>query len=417
MLSQTKNKGKIITFYSYKGGTGRSMALANVACLLSKETDGKILMIDWDLEAPGLYRYFTDYLPNSFSKKKGLIDFFIQANEELPTMPLDEEDEDVLDRFFTLIEKNINNLKKIPGLLDNLYLMSAGQFEDENEYSDRVAKFNWQAFFQKIPAFFTRFANYLSQHYSYVLIDSRTGHTDIGGICTMLMPEKLILVFTPNYQSLEGVLKLAVKATNYRRKSDDLRSLSIYPLPSRIELNEVDLRNKWQKQYTDSFTKVFREIYDLPKNISLTQYFEQVQIRRVSKYAYGEEIAVIKESTRDINSLAIAYEAFVAYLTSEVDIWKYEFDLTYQNIKELIEKDNLREAIELMIEKYPTSHDIIQLNGRLSSTQRQNSLGIISHTEYIKELNRIAIGILSILDDNVYFSTEHNKSFSRKRSN
>jgi len=44
-------RGQVITFYSYKGGTGRTMALANVATLLSNKY--KVLIIDWDLEAPG----------------------------------------------------------------------------------------------------------------------------------------------------------------------------------------------------------------------------------------------------------------------------------------------------------------------------------------------------------------------------
>jgi len=55
--------GRIITFYSYKGGTGRSMALANTACLLARSLVGKsvrILVMDWDLEAPGLHRYFAE---------------------------------------------------------------------------------------------------------------------------------------------------------------------------------------------------------------------------------------------------------------------------------------------------------------------------------------------------------------------
>lgn len=43
----------------------------------------------------------------------------------------------------------------------------------------------------------------------YVLIDSRTGITDTSGICTSILPEKLIAVFTPNRQSLDGVLDLA----------------------------------------------------------------------------------------------------------------------------------------------------------------------------------------------------------------
>src|SRR4051812_11364377 len=47
----------IFTFYSYKGGVGRSMALANVAESLH-EKGLRVVMIDWDLEAPGLETFF-----------------------------------------------------------------------------------------------------------------------------------------------------------------------------------------------------------------------------------------------------------------------------------------------------------------------------------------------------------------------
>jgi cellulose biosynthesis protein BcsQ len=43
----------ICTFYSYKGGVGRSMALANAAHILA-QFGLRVLMIDFDLEAPGL---------------------------------------------------------------------------------------------------------------------------------------------------------------------------------------------------------------------------------------------------------------------------------------------------------------------------------------------------------------------------
>ena len=57
----SQSPGQIITFYSYKGGTGRSMALANVAWILA--SNGKrVLMVDWDLEAPGLHRYIHPFL-------------------------------------------------------------------------------------------------------------------------------------------------------------------------------------------------------------------------------------------------------------------------------------------------------------------------------------------------------------------
>jgi Mrp family chromosome partitioning ATPase len=56
-----KSPGRIVTFYSYKGGTGRSMSLANVAWLLAL-AGKKVVVIDWDLEAPGLHRYFHPFL-------------------------------------------------------------------------------------------------------------------------------------------------------------------------------------------------------------------------------------------------------------------------------------------------------------------------------------------------------------------
>src|SRR6266566_6536125 len=73
----TSSNGKIVTFYSYKGGTGRSMALANVAWILA--SNGKrVLVVDWDLEAPGLHRYFAPFLPDpEMTSTTGMIDFVI----------------------------------------------------------------------------------------------------------------------------------------------------------------------------------------------------------------------------------------------------------------------------------------------------------------------------------------------------
>src|ERR1051326_1575330 len=66
--------GRIITFYSYKGGTGRSMGLANTAWILA--SNGlRVLIMDWDLEAPGLHRFFHPFLPDKdLRSSAGLID-------------------------------------------------------------------------------------------------------------------------------------------------------------------------------------------------------------------------------------------------------------------------------------------------------------------------------------------------------
>jgi cellulose biosynthesis protein BcsQ len=44
-----------ITFYSFKGGVGRTMALVNVAAELAK-MGRKVLVVDFDLDAPAASR-------------------------------------------------------------------------------------------------------------------------------------------------------------------------------------------------------------------------------------------------------------------------------------------------------------------------------------------------------------------------
>lgn len=70
--------GRIVTFYSYKGGTGRTMALANTAWILA--ANGKrVLAVDWDLEAPGLHRFFHPFLdPSTLGATTGVIDLITE---------------------------------------------------------------------------------------------------------------------------------------------------------------------------------------------------------------------------------------------------------------------------------------------------------------------------------------------------
>src|ERR1700730_18458827 len=87
MTADGISKGRIITFYSYKGGTGRSMALANIACLLAKRVSTwsqRILLMDWDLEAPGLHRFFATQIEQPLNvDRPGVIDYFCALDKAL----------------------------------------------------------------------------------------------------------------------------------------------------------------------------------------------------------------------------------------------------------------------------------------------------------------------------------------------
>jgi MinD-like ATPase involved in chromosome partitioning or flagellar assembly len=311
------SQGSITTFYSYKGGTGRTMALVNTACLLAREAEKNILLIDWDLEAPGLHHYLHDYLPAGYDEREGLIELFRKTSSAPP------EAADIQAYLAALFSEDSPYL--LPVMLPNLpptsrvWLLKAGK--NDRAYSGKVTSFSWQDFHRNLPTFFETFIALLQEKFHHTLIDSRTGHTDIGAICTMTMPEKLVLVFTPNRQSLEGVLRLAKRALEKRTETDS-RPLKVYPLPCRMDLGEDALRKQWHNEYTAEFENVFRSIYKLRENETLSDYFDRAQIRHFSHLAYGETIAVLQESPSNISSAAYAYEQFRQQVFGQPEIWK-----------------------------------------------------------------------------------------------
>ena len=70
------------TFYSFKGGVGRTMALVNCAFELAKR-GRRVLMVDFDLEAPGIEAFLEPY---SVRRSKGMVDFIVdyRATRESP---------------------------------------------------------------------------------------------------------------------------------------------------------------------------------------------------------------------------------------------------------------------------------------------------------------------------------------------
>lgn len=302
------------------------MALANTGVLLAQK-GFNVLMIDWDLEAPGLERYFDAYIFAGDRKNNGLIEFLLEADKVVPPMEFGEENEDQLTTFYeTLLPNYITpvNKGKAREWDGKLSLLRAGNV-DADDYSDKIMSFPWVSFFNEIPSFFPFFSYFLKEKYDYVLIDSRTGHTDSGGVCTMLMPDSLVLAFIPNRQNLDGVLQLAEKASNYRKNSSDIRPLSIFPLPCRIEINEQKEREKWSAEYTSAFEKTLAKLFSLPA-ISLARYFE-TPIVQSTYYAFGEKIAVLDETVRNTLSLSSAYSAFVNTLTGGKKIWDIVADI------------------------------------------------------------------------------------------
>jgi cellulose biosynthesis protein BcsQ/tetratricopeptide (TPR) repeat protein len=319
--------GEVITFYSYKGGTGRTMALANIAVLLARQQNATapVLMIDWDLEAPGLHHYFVHQQEN----KPGVLEFFEACREQLlrrRSTGLAIDDDELAHEVLAAVgwEQYVTRVDES----SQLYMMRAGRFDDS--YPDRLASMQWEELFYACPALFRCFAERLSRHFRYVLVDSRTGRTDSAGVCTTLLPRKLVLMFTPNRQSLEGLQALVTRATTYRRShEDEQRPLLIYPLPSRVDTGDAAERAQWRRGdatqhipgYQPGFEELIRECYGL-QQVSLESYFDEVQLQQNRSVAYGEQLAVRLDQGGDRFSMTRTFEAFLAWLAPGYFPWQ-----------------------------------------------------------------------------------------------
>ena len=183
----------VTTFYSFKGGVGRSMALANAAVELAKR-GRRVLVVDFDLEAPGLDT-FDVLRPPPGKAVPGIIDFVREF--------LDVDRSPDARRF----------LARLPDVGDRggeLWIMPSGA--QEASYAARFNEIDWAALYEKRDGYLL-FEDLKAQWREvvkpdYVLVDSRTGHTDTGGICTRQLPDAVAILFFPNEQNLRGLAKV-----------------------------------------------------------------------------------------------------------------------------------------------------------------------------------------------------------------
>jgi len=324
------------------------MSLVNCVGLIAQNLDNSskpVLLIDFDLEAPGLHRYLAPYLNHdSLQSKPGVLEFFQEISELTESACIKKNELVLCSEDVTRLIKDIN-IKKytIPALLPsshqkhpcNVFLMAAGRFDAS--YDSRLSQFNWQRLHSRAPTLFEALGVRLAQENSYTFIDARTGLSDTSGICTALLPDSLVVVFTPNNQSLTGVEHLVKSACAYRDSSTDHRPLKIYPLPSRIDNQVEHFRRVWRSGhaahplfgdvtgYQNIFHKIFTNVsssYEGNNPSLLNNYFDVVQIPHSADYAFGERLCFGPLSSGDSLSIRSAYEAFLPWLTTKSQPWE-----------------------------------------------------------------------------------------------
>src|SRR5262245_37175725 len=305
--------GNIITFYSYKGGTGRSMAVANVAWILAS-SGKRVLTVDWDLEAPGLHRYYTPFLSDKdLTGSDGLIDLLIEFRDATAIGHPGAGDDNWHESYADIAPYVVSLDWDFPqgGTLD---LLPSGR--QGASYSARVNSFDWEEFYERRGGgvFLEAVKKKMMADYYYVLIDSRTGVSDTSGICTVQMPDAVVVCFTLNNQGVKG--SSAVAHSIYEQRLRKGRDIAIFPVPMRVEpfeKNKLDLR----REYAKDLFKLFPS--HLPPQ-SRAQFQEDTQVKYLPYYAYEEILATFgnRPGESDSTSLLAPAERLTAYLTDHL---------------------------------------------------------------------------------------------------
>lgn len=184
-----KGYPRIISFYSFKGGMGRTTALAGVA--LSLALQGKrIIIIDTDVEAPGITSLFFD----DGKVMSGVLDYIIER-------PLSENFN--MSRYLLKVDDS-----SLTADLDGeIYLMPAGKV-DEN-YLQKLARIDYQ---DNRPGYLKRIIEDLFndirntfKSVDYILLDARAGFHDMGGVVTTQLPHGVVLFGNQSVQSWDGL--------------------------------------------------------------------------------------------------------------------------------------------------------------------------------------------------------------------
>ncbi|HZM80526.1 MAG TPA: FxSxx-COOH system tetratricopeptide repeat protein [Candidatus Limnocylindrales bacterium] len=302
--------GQIVTFYSYKGGTGRTMALANVAWILA--SNGKnVLVADWDLESPGLHRFFRTFLNSeTVLGTAGVIDMIRKYQWQASmTQSLDGGLIERPDNWHAAYAKTAHYAFSLQwdfngGRLD---FLTAGR--QNGEYSEYLAGMQWDAFYNHLEGatFLDALRDDMKRNYDYVLIDSRTGLSDVADICTIHLPDVVVDCFTLSEQGIEGAAGVAHTIRHKYRA----RKIRVLPVPMRVDPAE--------KEKADAGRAfAMRRFAGLPAGMTdgeRLRYWTSVEVPYQAFYAYEETLACFGDLPGAVNSLLAAFEKLTEHIT------------------------------------------------------------------------------------------------------
>lgn len=323
-----EKSGQIITFYSFKGGVGRTMALANVA-FLAASNGLRVLAMDWDLEAPGLLYYFRGLRDPSAARElrqaDGVLNILWDWVSRMRGAQSEAEVEQVAETFRSgapfskrVLEVADEGFFGETGCLD---FIGAGSprmhLEEPLDYEEALARFPWHDFFEKMAGGFVAqsLRDWAKSNYDLILVDSRTGLAEAAGLCTLYLPDTVAMCFILNRQNIDGIARIS-SAVRSKRKG----VVNVMAAPMRVARHETSEESDARARAIFELTRVGGFSSELAQ-----QQLKSLAIAQAENIPFYESLAPIVAEDPALDALTLNYLRFGSELSGHrLSITEYD---------------------------------------------------------------------------------------------
>jgi tetratricopeptide (TPR) repeat protein len=273
---------RVISLYSFKGGVGRTSLALNLAYELASQAKF-VVLADWDLHAPGLSLMEDLAMPGGPFPRKGILDFLWSALGPLENS--NRASTEVIDPLLlaqtTALAERARATNRSFG---DILFVPAGLFgtDNQNAYPKSLRKLylpdlmTWRAHLpgsdneQSVLRFFRdRISTARSEAFGkgyppdFLLLDSRTGITEIGDLLLGNGVDHYIILFGLNEQNQTGMELVVRGAQDHVRPGGLPDALTLVASP--VPVGEEDLLRERLTTLSKRLTRLARPLEESEK--------------------------------------------------------------------------------------------------------------------------------------------------------
>ena len=284
-----------------------------------------------------------------------------------------------------------------------IYIMASGR--KDNEYQAQLAQLNWKEFYSSEKRGFLFVENLkaaIEAEYKpdYLLVDSRTGLTDISGICTLQLPDLVVLLFGLNQQNVQGISRI-YKSIAHNKLNRRIKTLLVAsPVPelaaysevkaSRLQAAKEQIGGEIELSIPFDPSIAFEEAVVLKdENSALGKAYDALTERIIGTNDF-DLLTVVKaaktlQSAGDIEAAEVKFQEIVGTFAVNPDAWEAYANFLRSTRKLPAAIDALKTALQL--------GGRAMLHGALASAYLVNGDNVLAEKSFKEYLERADGGI------------------------